>query len=101
MDSIVRDESAEGRIAKHVSSQRQPKVVIFTTPTCSWCRAAKRYFQEKKIRFIEVDVTRDPDGARDMMRRTGQMGVPVILIDNRPIIGFDRPKINQLLGIKE
>ncbi|HFB68014.1 MAG TPA: NrdH-redoxin [Calditrichae bacterium] len=80
--------------------QRQPKVIIFTTPTCSFCRAAKRYFQEKKIKFKEIDVTKDERAARDMMRRTGQTGVPVILINNRPIVGFDKPKINQLLGIR-
>ncbi len=80
--------------------QRQPKVIIFTTPTCSFCRAAKRYFREKKIKFKEIDVTKDERAARDMMRRTGQTGVPVILINNRPIVGFDKPKINQLLGIR-
>lgn len=80
--------------------QSQPKVVMFTTPTCSFCNAAKRYFREKNIRFTEVDVSRDMSAARDLQRRTGQTGVPVILINNRPIVGFDRPKINQMLNIK-
>lgn len=79
----------------------QPKVIIFSTPTCSFCNAAKRYFREKNIRFKDIDVTRDPAAARDMMRRTGQTGVPVILINNRPIVGFDKPKINRLLNIKD
>ncbi|MEO0075885.1 MAG: glutaredoxin domain-containing protein [candidate division WOR-3 bacterium] len=78
----------------------QPKVIIFTTPTCSFCNAAKRYFREKNIRFTEVDVSRDQKAAMDMYRRTGQMGVPVILINNRPIVGFDVNKINQMLNIK-
>ncbi|HHE54208.1 MAG TPA: NrdH-redoxin [Caldithrix abyssi] len=78
----------------------QPKVVIFTTPTCSFCNAAKRYFREKKIKFKDIDVSRDQRAARDMVRMTGQSGVPVILINNRPIVGFDKPKINRLLGIK-
>lgn len=78
----------------------QPKVIIFTTPTCSFCKAAKRYFREKNIRFTEVDVSRDQKAAMDMYRRTGQMGVPVILINNRPIVGFDVNKINQMLNIK-
>lgn len=78
----------------------QPKVIVFSTPSCSFCNQAKRYFREKNIRFTDVDVSRDQSAARDMMRRTGQMGVPVILINNKPIIGFDRPKINQLLNIK-
>ncbi len=79
----------------------QPKVVIFTTPTCSFCRLAKQYFNEKRVRYTEIDVSRDQRAAQDMLRRTGQMGVPVILINNRPIVGFDKPKINQLLGIRE
>lgn len=78
----------------------QPKVIVFSTPTCTFCTQAKRYFKEKNIRFTDVDVSRDQSAARDMMRRTGQMGVPVILINNKPIIGFDRNKINQMLNIK-
>ncbi|HID40524.1 MAG TPA: NrdH-redoxin [Calditrichaeota bacterium] len=80
--------------------KKQPKVIIFTTPTCSFCNQAKRYFREKKIKFRDVDVSRDTKAATDMQRRTGQTGVPVILINNRPIVGFDKPKINQMLGIK-
>jgi glutaredoxin 3 len=79
----------------------QAKVVVFSTPTCTFCNQAKRYFREKNIRFTDVDVSRDQSAARDMMRRTGQMGVPVILINNKAIIGFDRPKINKMLNIKD
>jgi glutaredoxin 3 len=82
-----------------MSTTSQPKVIVFSTPTCSFCNAAKRYFREKKIKFTDVDVSRDQRAARDMQRRTGQTGVPVILINNRPIVGFDKPKINRMLGI--
>ena len=78
----------------------QQKVVMFTTPTCNFCNAAKRYFREKNVRFTEVDISRDIRAARDLQRRTGQTGVPVILINNRPVIGFDKPKINKMLNIK-
>lgn len=81
--------------------RKHQRVILFTTPTCSFCRAAKRYFVEKKIPFKEVDVSRDQKAARDMVQRTGQMGVPVILINNRPVVGFDKPKINRMLGIRE
>ncbi|ROL60622.1 NrdH-redoxin [Bacteroidetes/Chlorobi group bacterium MS-B_bin-24] len=78
-----------------------PKVVIFTTPTCSFCNAAKRHLREKKVPFKEVDVSRDMAAFRDMQRRTGgNTGVPVILINNRPIIGFDKQQIDKLLNIK-
>ena len=77
----------------------QPKVVLFTTPTCSYCRMAKAYFNQHRVRFTEIDVSRDQRAATDMVRRTGQSGVPVILIGNRPIVGFDKPQINKLLGL--
>jgi glutaredoxin-like YruB-family protein len=77
-----------------------PKVIMFTTPTCSFCTLAKRYFKEKNVRFREVDVSRNPSAAADLQKRTGQTGVPVILINNRPIVGFDKPKINRMLDLK-
>jgi len=83
-----------------MEQKTQPKVIIFTTPTCSYCNIAKRYFREKRIRFTDVDVSRDQRAAADMKRRTGQQGVPVIMIANRPIVGFDKPKINKMLNIK-
>ena len=79
---------------------KQPRVVVFTTPTCSWCRRTKQYFREQHVRFKEVDVSRDARAAKDMQRMTGQMGVPVILIGSKPIVGFDRPQIDHLLGLK-
>ncbi|MEE9430075.1 MAG: glutaredoxin domain-containing protein [Melioribacteraceae bacterium] len=80
--------------------KRQPTVIMFSTPTCSFCVTAKRYFKEHKIKFKDIDVSRDPKAAMDMKRRAGTTGVPVILINNRPIVGFDKPKINRLLNIK-
>ena len=78
----------------------QPKVIMFTTPTCSYCTTAKRYLKEHKIRFKAVDVSKDQKAALDMQRRSGTTGVPVILINNRPIVGFDKAKINRMLNIK-
>ncbi|MBD3225584.1 MAG: NrdH-redoxin [Caldithrix sp.] len=82
-----------------MKSERQPKVIIFTTPTCPHCNTAKRYFKQNSIKFRDVDVSRDQKAAQDMQRRTGQSGVPVILINNRPVVGFDKSKINRMLGI--
>jgi len=79
--------------------RRQRRVIIFTTPTCSFCRAVKQYFRQKGVRFKEVDLTRDPAAARDVVRRTRQQGVPVIYIGSKYVIGFDRPKINRLLDL--
>lgn len=79
----------------------QPTVVVFTTPTCSWCRVVKQHLKKHNIRFKEIDVSKDERAARDMVRRTGQQGVPVTMIQNRPIVGFNKQQINQLLGINE
>ena len=78
----------------------QPKVIVFSTPSCSFCTAAKHYFRQQGVKFRDVDVSRDPAAARDMVRRSGQQGVPVIDIGGRIVVGFDRNKINQLLGLK-
>jgi len=79
--------------------QSQPRVIMFSTPTCSFCNTAKRYFRENKIRFKDIDVSRDLAAARDMQKRTGQTGVPVILINNRPVVGFDKNKIDKMLNL--
>lgn len=80
-------------------SQTRHRVLVFTTPTCSWCTRAKAYLVQRRVPFREVDVSRDAAAARDLVRRTGQMGVPVVEIDGRPVVGFDRAKIDQLLGL--
>jgi glutaredoxin-like YruB-family protein len=77
----------------------QPRVIVFSTPTCSFCNMAKKYFREKGIRFKDVDVSRDPAAARDMVRRSGQQGVPVIDIGGRIVVGFDRLKIDKYLSL--
>nr|MBC8193429.1 glutathione S-transferase N-terminal domain-containing protein [FCB group bacterium] len=70
------------------------KVVMFTTPTCSHCTTAKRYLRENGIKFKEIDVSRNQKAAQDMLRKTGQQGVPQLWINNRPVVGFDRNRIN-------
>ena len=75
------------------------RVLVFTTPTCPWCNRAKTYLRGKGIPFREVDVSRDAAAARELVRRTGQMGVPVIVVGNRPIVGFDQPKLDRLLNL--
>jgi len=76
----------------------EKRVVLFSTQTCSWCRKAEQYLKEKNIKFKKVDVSRDQNAANDMVRISGQSGVPVILIGSRPVVGFDRAKIDRLLA---
>ncbi len=72
--------------------------VIFSTSTCSWCRRAKRYFKEQGVPFKEINVERDQQAARDIVRKTGQTGVPVIKIGGSWIVGFDKERIDRELA---
>jgi len=66
----------------------QARVIIFTSSSCPLCNRVKQYLREKKFRFREVNVERDPEGARELRRRN-IVGAPVVLINNHPIVGFD------------
>lgn len=73
-------------------------VTIYSTPTCHFCAAAKEYFKENNVAYTEHDVASDLDKRSEMVELTGQMGVPVIRIDDDIIIGFDEQKIGELLA---
>ena len=73
-------------------------IKIYTTPTCGYCHKAKKFFSDRGVNFTEYDVSRDRTAAQAMMRETGQMGVPVIVVDGEVIIGFNRPRLEQLLA---
>lgn len=74
-------------------------VKIFTTPTCGYCRQAKDFFKDHNISFSEVDVIKDQAALKEMADKSGQMGVPVILVDEEIVVGFDRDRLAGLLGI--
>ena len=75
------------------------KVVIYSTPTCHFCALAKEYFAQNNIAYESYDVLSDMTRRSEMLEKSGQMGVPVIIIDNQVIIGFDKPKISGALGL--
>lgn len=70
---------------------------IFTTPTCSWCGKAKEYLKKRKVSYIELDVVEDNKARQEMISKTGQVGVPVIEIDGKFIVGFDSEEIEKRL----
>jgi glutaredoxin 3 len=74
-------------------------VTIFSTPVCHFCHAAKDFFQENGVAYTEHDVAADLEKRQEMIEMTGQMGVPVIRIDNDVVIGFDEAKVRELLGL--
>ncbi len=75
------------------------KITIYSTPTCHFCHMAKDYLKSKDIPFEDVNVAGDVEKQKELVAKSGQFGVPVIIIDDKMIVGFDRPKVNQLLGI--
>lgn len=74
-------------------------VKIYTTKTCGYCKLAKEFLIKNKIIYTEMDVTNDQSAAQEMMDKSGQMGVPVLLIDGQVIIGFDKEKIKKALKL--
>lgn len=75
-------------------------IKIYTTPTCAYCKMAKEYFKSKGFEYEEYNVATDIEKQKEMIAKTGQFGVPVIDIDGKIVIGFDRSKINEYLRIQ-
>ncbi len=76
------------------------KVKIYSTPTCPYCVTLKEYLKDKGIGFEDLNVAVDLQARKEMVDKSGQMGVPVVDIDGEIIIGFDKEKINKSLSIK-
>lgn len=74
-------------------------VTIYSTPSCHFCHMAKDYFKENNVAYIEYNVASDMEKRKEMIDKSGQMGVPVIIVGSELIVGFDRPKIAGLLGL--
>jgi len=74
-------------------------VKVYSTPTCPWCIRAKQFLQENNIVFENIDLSGNDNAAEELMRKTGQIGVPVLDIDGQIIVGFDKEKIKLALGI--
>ncbi|MFH0839626.1 MAG: glutaredoxin domain-containing protein [Candidatus Omnitrophota bacterium] len=74
-------------------------IKVYSTPTCPYCVRAKQFLKDNNIIFENIDVSASPERAEEMMNKSGQMGVPVLDIDGEIIIGFDREKIKESLGI--
>ena len=72
-------------------------VKIYSTPTCPWCKKAQEYFKKNKIKFTDLDVSEDDKARDEMIEKSGQMGVPVIDINGKIIVGFDEDKIKKAL----
>jgi len=76
-------------------------VKLFTTPVCPYCFTLKQFLKKHNIEFEEIDVSQDKKALEEMIKKSGQMGVPVIEIDGNIVVGFDKEKIAELLNIKD
>ena len=75
-------------------------IKVYSTPTCPYCIKLKSYLKEKNVVFEAVDVSSDQNGLEEMIKVSGQMGVPVVVIDGSVMVGFDKDKIDAKLGLK-
>ena len=75
-------------------------IIVYSTTWCGFCHMAKQYFDKLGIKYEDKDVERNPDAAVEAIKKSGQMGVPVIDIGGTVILGFDRPRIDQALREK-
>ncbi len=80
-----------------MAERKERKVVVYSTPTCPWCARTKEYLSKKGISYQEYNVAVDRNAAKEMIDKSKQMGVPVILIDDQVVVGFDQRKLDELL----
>ena len=80
--------------------QKQKRVVVYSTPTCPHCNTLKSHLRRHNIQFKDIDVSKDQQKAQELVQKTGQQGVPQTDINGQFITGFNKSKINELLGIQ-
>lgn len=76
------------------------RIKIFSTPSCPYCFTLKEFLKEHNFTFEEIDVSQDKEAQEEMIKKSNQMVVPVIEIDNQIVVGFDKEKISKLLNIR-
>lgn len=92
-------ENSVANVNAQESKNSTKNVTVYTTPTCSWCTVVKRHLQENGIQYREINVAADTKAAETMVNKSGQQGVPQTEINGQMVVGFDKIKINALLGI--
>jgi glutaredoxin-like YruB-family protein len=76
------------------------EVKVFSTPTCPWCQKVKEFLKEKNVEFEDIDVSTNQEAAKEMVEKSGQMGVPVVMVDSEVIVGFDQDKLKGALKLE-
>ena len=76
-------------------------VKVYSAEWCPWCRKTKEWLKERKIKFQEIDIEKNPKAAEELVEKSGQTGIPVIEIDGQIIVGFNPDALRKALKIKE
>jgi len=76
-------------------------IKIYTTPECPWCKKTKEFLKKNKIKFSEINVSENEKAAKEMFKKSGQMGIPVIDVGGKIIVGFDEAELKTALKIKK
>lgn len=87
-------------VSHHQDDQPQKRVVVYSTPTCPHCNNLKNYLRRNQVHFRDIDVSKDQKMAQELVRKSGQQGVPQTEINGRIVVGFDKPRIDAMLGIQ-
>lgn len=72
-------------------------VKVYSTPTCPYCKMTKEFLQESGVSFQDIDVSSSPAAAEEMVKISGHMGVPVVVVDGEVVVGFDKEKLSELI----
>lgn len=75
------------------------RVTVYSTPTCSWCNTLKAWLHKNNITYTDIDISSDQRAAEDLVKRSGQQGVPQTDINGSIVVGFNQPRLKELLGI--
>ncbi|MFO7789580.1 MAG: glutaredoxin domain-containing protein [Bacteroidota bacterium] len=87
-------------VSKQTGKKEQKRITIYTSPGCTHCHSLKSYLQKYQIKYREIDISKNPDKAQQLVSRTGQKGVPQTEINGKFVVGFDKNKIDRLLELQ-
>jgi len=88
-------------MAKNNANESSHKIILYSTPSCPYCKMAEDFLKKHNVKFKKIDVSEDRESAREMIEKSGQMGVPVIEIDKKIIVGFDKEAIKKALKLED
>ncbi len=83
-----------------MTKEKKKKVKVYSTPVCPFCTTLKKFLKDHDVEFETINVAEDKKAAKEMIKKSGQMGVPVLEAKGEVIIGFDKKKIKELLNIE-